>query len=388
MHVTVRIPSTTQDMPTAIMKCSTTVWAAGTKTASCPAADTKTREVVNRNRADQKKRQNDPAYFPNGEHTGNLTSVKNNEYSPFTNRFNTHTHSDRHGPKMGFVVDKVSEDSFYENLLLGLSKVLERSPCVSNLSLKRIPGVRQMEIRSWEHNNGIILPEDLRAFYSSTNGFLYTYDFSYDYTSTEEGKRFTRQGKIEVNPLSELIRTYGYETKNVSQIEKTGTKYKLTLSRDSQVYELCTVDENAKVVLVYINSYSIPSVWLYTNSMTFNRLSEDFTTYMRMCIAHLGIPCWQYTVAREGLPDWAREMFVLLAPGVLREDQNLIETPKFDVDVLNRIDANIFSLHSVSNDRGAVVKAVQQDKSAKEKKKIVPRRHMSAKAGKKSGLDK
>lgn len=43
---------------------------------------------------------------------------------------------------MGFVVDKVSEDSFYENLLLGLSRVLEKSPCVSKVTLKRIPGVR------------------------------------------------------------------------------------------------------------------------------------------------------------------------------------------------------------------------------------------------------
>lgn len=46
------------------------------------------------------------------------------------------------GRKMGFMVDKVSEDSFYENLLLGVSKVLEKNPCISKLTLKRLSGVR------------------------------------------------------------------------------------------------------------------------------------------------------------------------------------------------------------------------------------------------------
>lgn len=89
---------------------------------------------------------------------------------------------------MGFVVDKVSEDSFYENLLLGLSKVLERSPYVSNLNMNRFQGLRQIEIRNWEHNNAINLPENLKAFYNSSNGFLYTYEFSYQDDSQEGGR--------------------------------------------------------------------------------------------------------------------------------------------------------------------------------------------------------
>nr|XP_023015136.1 tubulin polyglutamylase complex subunit 2 isoform X1 [Leptinotarsa decemlineata] len=285
---------------------------------------------------------------------------------------------------MGFVVDKVSEDSFYENLLLGLSKVLEKNPCISNLSLKRLSGVRQIEIRSWEHNNGIILPEDLRAFYFSTNGFLYTYDFSYDYSTGDQ--RLIRQGKIEVNPLEELVRTYGYETKNLAQVEQIGKKYKLTLSRDSKVFELCTVDDHAKVVLVYTTSYSIPSIWLYTASMSFSFLAEDFTIYFRMCIAHLGIPCWQYIVSKDGLPEWTKEMFLLIAPGVLSEDRNLIEVPKFNLDDVNKIDVNIFTSNSSVNERSAALQGVQQNKVKEKKVKGAPKRHVSAKPGKKVGM--
>lgn len=251
---------------------------------------------------------------------------------------------------MGFVVDKVSEDSFYENLLLGLCRVLEKSPCVSNLSLKRVAGIRQMDIRTWEHNTGVILPEDLRAFFSSTNGFLYTYNFCYDYTTTEESNKVIRHGKIEVNPLNDVVRIYGYETKNVEQIQQIGNKIKLHLSRESKVFELASVDENAKVVLVYINSYSTPNIWLYTSGMSFHYLADDFTTYFRMSLAHLGIPCWQYAFSKEGLPEWSREMFLLMAPGVLAEDRNLIDYPKYNISQYNKIDPNIFVNQSNAKD--------------------------------------
>lgn len=274
---------------------------------------------------------------------------------------------------MGFVVDKVSEDSFYENLLLGLCKVLEKSPCVSNLSLKRVVGIRQMDIRTWEHNNGVILPEDLRAFFSSTNGFLYTYDFSYDYTTTENGNKFMRQGKIEINQMNDLVRIYGYETKNVEQIQQLSNtyKFKLHLSRESKVFELSLVDDNSKVVLVYINSYSTPNIWLYNSDMSFYYLTEDFTTYFRMCLAHLGIPCWQYAFTKEGLPEWSREMFQLIAPGVLAEDRNLIDYPKYNITQHNKIDPNIFvtQLHTKEFTNDNKMQAVKCNKSKEKKNK-------------------
>ncbi|XP_060535879.1 tubulin polyglutamylase complex subunit 2 [Cylas formicarius] len=256
---------------------------------------------------------------------------------------------------MGFVVDKVSEDSFYENLLLGVPKVLERCPCVSNATLARYPGVRQAELRAWEHNNGVILPEDLRAFYSSTNGFLYTYDFSYDY---QGGEGRPRTGKIAINPVNELVRVYGYETKGAAQIEGCS----LTLSRESKVFELVAVDGDARVVLVYPTTYAQPSVWLYHGAMSFAYLAEDFTTYFRMCIAHLGVPCWEYAFSNDGLPEWSREIFTLMAPGVLLEDRNLVEAHRYDVDHVNVIDHNIFSVAHPNPERVANVRPADRPK--------------------------
>lgn len=130
--------------------------------------------------------------------------------------------------KTGFVVDKGTEDSFYENLFLGLSKVLKKSPCVLITSLKSVAGIRQMDIRTWEHNNAIFLPIDLRAFFSSTNGYLCTYNFSYDCTTSDESNEVIRQGKIEINRLSNVASIYGYETKVWSKFNKFGTNISFT----------------------------------------------------------------------------------------------------------------------------------------------------------------
>ncbi|KAJ8979570.1 hypothetical protein NQ317_019145 [Molorchus minor] len=177
----------------------------------------------------------------------------------------------------------------------------------------------------------------------------------------------------------------------MAQIEQTGKKYKLVLSRESKVFELNPVNEYAKVVLVYINSYSVPSIWLYSSSMIFNYLAEDFTTYFRMCIAHLGVPCWQYIVTKEGIPEWNREMIQLIAPGILGEDRNLVEMPRYNLDDGNKIDPNIFIIQSSLNysrnqDSSPMLQAVQQNKIKEKKTKPTPKRHVSGKTVKKAFL--
>ncbi|KAG5861207.1 hypothetical protein JTB14_020341 [Gonioctena quinquepunctata] len=79
--------------------------------------------------------------------------------------------------------------------------------------------------------------------------------------------------------------------------------------------------------------------------MTFNLVAEDFAIYFRMCIAHLGIPSWQYIVSKEVSPEWTR-MFLLIAPGPA-EDRVLIEVPQINLDDVNKIDVNIFATQSV-----------------------------------------
>ena len=78
---------------------------------------------------------------------------------------------------MSFFVDVVTEDSFYENLTLGVTKILENIPCVKNVQLERRSGCDRTIISNWEQRHCCLLTEDLRNFYMSTDGFLLTWNF-------------------------------------------------------------------------------------------------------------------------------------------------------------------------------------------------------------------
>lgn len=73
---------------------------------------------------------------------------------------------------MSFFVDTVTEDAFYENLTLGVIKILEGSPCVKNVRIERRNGCELTAITSWEQRHCCSLPEDVKNFYLSIDGFL------------------------------------------------------------------------------------------------------------------------------------------------------------------------------------------------------------------------
>nr|XP_015840697.1 PREDICTED: tubulin polyglutamylase complex subunit 2 [Tribolium castaneum] len=244
---------------------------------------------------------------------------------------------------MEFVVDKVSEDSFYENLLIGLPKVLEKLPSVSDLYLERFSPVQHNNICAWEQKHGVLLPEDLRSFYASTNGLLYTYNFHYRDSGSEEDKVV---GRIEVNGLNELAPVYGYEIKPDPGVNMEDDHYELKLGTDSKIFELVNLNDLGRVILVYINHRYLPSIWLHNASMKFNFLADDFTTYLRMCVHHLGIPFWQFSFSGEGIPEWSEMVFRLLAPAILPLHKKIDEIKKHDDEfsdiLINKIDSNIF----------------------------------------------
>jgi tubulin polyglutamylase complex subunit 2 len=76
---------------------------------------------------------------------------------------------------MSFFVDVVSEDSFYENLTLGVMKLLEANSCIKNVQLERRSPCDRAALSAWEQKHCCLLTEDLRNFYTSTDGFLITW---------------------------------------------------------------------------------------------------------------------------------------------------------------------------------------------------------------------
>ncbi|XP_026737777.1 tubulin polyglutamylase complex subunit 2 isoform X1 [Trichoplusia ni] len=236
---------------------------------------------------------------------------------------------------MSFCVDLVSEDSFYENITLGVTKLLESDPRICNVSVERRPPCDRVAISTWEQRHSAVLPEDLRNFYASSDGFQLTWHYKY---SADE---ILPVGSIRVNSLNELYLSPALKDLLDFSLTRQQTGPRPVLNTKSKVFELDTCRTIGKICLIYTGGSW--SVWLATREGAWGWLSDSFTHYFRMALVHLGLPGWQAAFANLPLIPWAEQLFLLLAPHLLEKSD--IETNLITVSSetgLNHIDPNIF----------------------------------------------
>ncbi|OXU20379.1 hypothetical protein TSAR_007370 [Trichomalopsis sarcophagae] len=223
---------------------------------------------------------------------------------------------------MSFFVDMVSEDSFYENLTLGVSRLLEANPCVKNVQLERRGACDRAALSTWEQKHCCLLTEDLRNFYTSTDGFLLTWSLEIS------GEEFPI-GRMEIKDLSSLKRHVGSVTSGKDQqAENSGSSSSsATTSTADEVKALTSLVEptfggsrcklfelaecaDCRVFLAYQlqPDQDEPSVWLHSSTtQRWYQLADSFSKYFRMMLVHLGLPLWQMCAAGLQLPTWLEQ---------------------------------------------------------------------------------
>ena len=102
------------------------------------------------------------------------------------------------------------------------------------------------------------------------------------------------------NAVPPIIRPSNYVEMNSSALNH------LNLTSRSKIFELSTIAEVAKVCLVYEAPEVLnPKIFLLElESLKWIFLAETFTEYLRMNIAHLGLPYWELCFSSCGLPSW------------------------------------------------------------------------------------
>ncbi|EEZ99673.1 hypothetical protein TcasGA2_TC002430 [Tribolium castaneum] len=131
----------------------------------------------------------------------------------------------------------------------------------------------------------------------------------------------------------------------------------------SKIHVLAKMDDNNCVVLAQFNPSKPPSIWLYYKMKIFYLISEDFVTYFRMALAHMGVPGWQLAVLKATLPEWSSEMIHILAPGIF-ENKLLV-----DKSELNIVDSSIFVFEDLVSDCEDVNSECDRKKPVKNKPK-------------------
>ncbi|XP_050433141.1 tubulin polyglutamylase complex subunit 2 [Adelges cooleyi] len=237
-------------------------------------------------------------------------------------------------------LDLVTSDLFNDQVTLGLLGVLENTHGVNNVTIKQFLPCDKAKITAWEQRNACVLPDDVRQFYSSCDGFKLTWSYKIDgilsETSANSGLPI---GNITINPLSDLIRLCDVKSDSVDMSvmrdlqmldrlsgENTpnftvNTIFELDSSLDVGHICLVYLDENAVTPAIKCNpdfhlheEPSRASVWLMDTSYCWHFLAPNFSNYFRKALVHMGLPHWQLKFTDLGLTPIGEFFMNLVAP--------------------------------------------------------------------------
>ncbi|XP_008117364.1 tubulin polyglutamylase complex subunit 2 [Anolis carolinensis] len=235
---------------------------------------------------------------------------------------------------------------YLERLTLGVTRVLEASPGVSEVMFIEKEPAERHAIISWEQKNACVLPEDLKSFYLMTDGFHMTWSVKFDDNPMP-------LGCMTINSISKLNRLGAspiYTLPNaptLADLEDTddegGDKdqpEKPHLDSRSLIFELDPCGGNGKVCLVYKNTKPVVSpeseIWFLDRALYWHFLTKSFTAYYRLLITHLGLPQWQYAFTSYGISPQAKQWFNMYKPITINTEQLSEEADLF----VNKLDPN------------------------------------------------
>ncbi|MED6244248.1 Tubulin polyglutamylase complex subunit 2 [Ataeniobius toweri] len=201
-----------------------------------------------------------------------------------------------------------------ERLTLGITRILENMPGVVDVRFAEREPAEKRTLLFWEQKNTCILPEDLRDFYLTTDGFTLTWSVKVDDECVPLGCMMINSvGRL--CPLLQPISVFSLpNAPSLADLDWEESSSETGLEpapsaphfdSRSRIYELDSCGGNGKVCLVYKNCTpgvvaQHSEIWFLDRSLCWHFLTATFTAYYRLMITHLGLPEWQYAYTPYG----------------------------------------------------------------------------------------
>uniref|UniRef100_A0A2K6U7G2 Tubulin polyglutamylase complex subunit 2 n=1 Tax=Saimiri boliviensis boliviensis TaxID=39432 RepID=A0A2K6U7G2_SAIBB len=202
-----------------------------------------------------------------------------------------------------------------EKLTLGITRILESSPGVTEVTIIEKPPAERHMISSWEQKNNCVMPEDVKNFYLMTNGFHMTWSVKLD-------EHIIPLGSMAINSISkltQLTQSSMYSLPNAPTLAdleddtheaSDDQPEKPHFDSRSVIFELDSCNGNGKVCLVYKSGKPAlaedTEIWFLDRALYWHFLTDTFTAYYRLLITHLGLPQWQYAFTSYGISPQAK----------------------------------------------------------------------------------
>lgn len=172
----------------------------------------------------------------------------------------------------------------------------------------------------WEEKNACELPEDLKKFYTMSDGL----EIRWSCKTGANNVLPMYIGKMYINSLDDLNRISYSGSKSSMIDELNDFAENDTPKFNSQVwhiFELDPCDGQGRVCLVY-NSHHDVSIWFLDRSLHFYRLASSFTDYYRLLLLHCGLPYWQYKYTDFGIPPYILHWYYIITPALFDVNTN------------------------------------------------------------------
>ncbi|XP_023606641.1 tubulin polyglutamylase complex subunit 2 isoform X2 [Myotis lucifugus] len=192
-----------------------------------------------------------------------------------------------------------------EKLTLGVTRILESSPGVTEVTIiEKAPAERHM-ISSWEQKNNCVLPEDIKNFYLVTNGFHMTWSVKLDEHTIPLGNMAINS----ITKLTQLNQSSMYSLPNAPTLADLEDDIQEALAQDTEI-------------------------WFLDRALYWHFLTDTFTAYYRLLLTHLGLPQWQYAFTSYGISPQAKQWFNMYKPITYNTSLLTEETDSF----VNKLD--------------------------------------------------
>ncbi|KAM6980660.1 tubulin polyglutamylase complex subunit 2 [Aplochiton taeniatus] len=189
--------------------------------------------------------------------------------------------------------------------------------------VERAPAEKRC-LLSWEQKNACLLPEDLKDFYLTTDGFTLTWGVKLDSECVPVGcmvinsvaklRPLCQSSSVFSLPNAPTLADLDWEVNHGSE-DPTPPHFDFR----SRIFELDSCGGNGKVCLVYKHCSKGMigqqcEVWFLDRCLYWHYLTPSFTAYYRLMITHLGLPEWQYAFTPYGPSPQAKQWASLYRP--------------------------------------------------------------------------
>uniref|UniRef100_A0A1A7YEG5 Tubulin polyglutamylase complex subunit 2 n=1 Tax=Iconisemion striatum TaxID=60296 RepID=A0A1A7YEG5_9TELE len=224
--------------------------------------------------------------------------------------------------------EKLVSKCVAERLTLGITRILENMPGVVDVRFAEREPAEKRSLLSWEQKYSCILPEDLRDFYLTIDGFTLTWSVKLDDECVPLGC-MTINSVGRLCPLLQPVSLFSLpNAPSLADLdwEESSTPSELQhvpaaphFDARSRIFELDSCGGNGKVCLVYKNCtpgvvVQQSEVWFLDRSLCWHFMTATFTAYYRLMITHLGLPEWQYAYTPYGPSPQAKQWASLYQP--------------------------------------------------------------------------